>query len=188
MPGTVHRRSDGARAAGAFDPLIGRGPEVARALQILGRRHKNSPVLVGDAGVGKTAIVEGIACRIAAGEVPAMFRGMRIIALDLGALLAGTRFRGDFEERIQGRDRRATANAATRSCSSTNPHRHRRRRHLGGYHGRLQPAQAGARQRRAALHRGHHIRGVPPPLREGHALSRRFQKIVVAEPSVMTPC
>ena len=87
---------------GKLDPVIGRDPEIRRTLQILGRRSKNNPVLVGLPGVGKTAIVEGIALRIAVGDVPDSMKPRRILALDLAALLAGTRYRGDFEERLKG--------------------------------------------------------------------------------------
>jgi ATP-dependent Clp protease ATP-binding subunit ClpA len=86
---------------GAIDPLIGRENELARTLHILQRRRKNNPIYVGDPGVGKTALVEGLALRIAQGEVPAAFRETRIYRLDLGALLAGTRYRGDFENRLK---------------------------------------------------------------------------------------
>ena len=84
-----------------IDPLVGRENEVARIVQILARRKKNNPLLVGDAGVGKTAIAEGLALRIHRGEVPAPLLGSTVYALDMGALLAGTRFRGDFEDRIK---------------------------------------------------------------------------------------
>jgi ATP-dependent Clp protease ATP-binding subunit ClpB len=87
--------------ADALDPVIGREAEIRRTLQILGRRTKNNPVLVGPPGVGKTAIVEGIAGRIAAGRVPESMKGRRLLALDLPQLLAGTRYRGDFEERLK---------------------------------------------------------------------------------------
>jgi len=86
---------------GGIDPLIGRETELARTLHILRRRRKNNPIYVGDPGVGKTALVEGLALRIAQGEVPAAFRETRIYRLDLGALLAGTRYRGDFENRLK---------------------------------------------------------------------------------------
>jgi len=86
---------------GGIDPLIGRETELARTLHILRRRRKNNPIYVGDPGVGKTALVEGLALRIAHGEVPAAFRDTRIYRLDLGALLAGTRYRGDFENRLK---------------------------------------------------------------------------------------
>ena len=86
---------------GEIDPLIGRTEELARVQQILGRRYKNNPLLVGDAGVGKTAIAEGLARLIERGEAAPAFADLRIFALDMGALLAGTRFRGDFEARLK---------------------------------------------------------------------------------------
>ena len=87
--------------AGQLDPLIGRMPEIQRALEVLCRRRKNNPVFVGEAGVGKTALVEGLAQRLLADDVPAILKDAEIFTLDGGALLAGTRFRGDFEERFK---------------------------------------------------------------------------------------
>ncbi len=87
--------------AGEIDPLIGRQSQVERALHVLARRRKNNPLFVGDAGVGKTAIVEGLARRIELGEAPAALAGATIYALDMGAMVAGTRYRGDFEERFK---------------------------------------------------------------------------------------
>jgi len=86
---------------GQLDPLVGRAMEMQRALEVLCRRRKNNPVFVGDAGVGKTALVEGLAQRLLADDVPELLKGAEIFALDGGALLAGTRFRGDFEERFK---------------------------------------------------------------------------------------
>ncbi|WP_234853403.1 MULTISPECIES: ATP-dependent Clp protease ATP-binding subunit ClpA [Paracoccus] len=86
---------------GDVDPLIGREPEVERAIQVLCRRRKNNPLLVGDPGVGKTAIAEGLALKITRGETPDVLAGATIFSLDMGALLAGTRYRGDFEERLK---------------------------------------------------------------------------------------
>jgi ATP-dependent Clp protease ATP-binding subunit ClpA len=91
-----------ARAAnGRIDPLIGRRLELERMIQVLCRRRKNNPLLVGEPGVGKTALAEGLALRIHAGDVPEILKGAKVYALDLGALLAGTRYRGDFEERVK---------------------------------------------------------------------------------------
>jgi ATP-dependent Clp protease ATP-binding subunit ClpA len=87
--------------AGEIDPLIGRGPQIERALHVLARRRKNNPLFIGDAGVGKTAIVEGLARRIELGEAPAALAGAVIYALDMGSMVAGTRYRGDFEERFK---------------------------------------------------------------------------------------
>ncbi|MEM6479697.1 MAG: AAA family ATPase, partial [Pseudomonadota bacterium] len=86
---------------GDVDPLIGRGHEVERCIQVLCRRRKNNPILVGDPGVGKTAIAEGLARKIVQGETPEVLSGTTIYSLDMGALLAGTRYRGDFEERLK---------------------------------------------------------------------------------------
>jgi ATP-dependent Clp protease ATP-binding subunit ClpB len=86
---------------GKLDPVIGRDEEIRRSIQILGRRTKNNPVLIGDPGVGKTAIVEGIARRIADGDVPETLRDRRLVALDLGALIAGSKYRGEFEDRLK---------------------------------------------------------------------------------------
>ncbi|MCW5639809.1 MAG: AAA family ATPase, partial [Rubrivivax sp.] len=86
---------------GRIDPLIGRELEVERTIQVLCRRRKNNPLLVGEAGVGKTAIAEGLAWRITQGEVPEVLAGSTVYSLDMGALLAGTKYRGDFEQRLK---------------------------------------------------------------------------------------
>lgn len=90
-----------AAAEGRLDPVVGRDEEIARVIQILGRRKKNNPMLIGEPGVGKSAIVEGIALRIADGRIPEALRGKKLVTLDIASVVAGTRYRGDFEKRIK---------------------------------------------------------------------------------------
>ena len=152
---------------GKLDPVIGRDEEIRRVIQVLSRRTKNNPVLIGEPGVGKTAIVEGLAQRIVAGDVPEGLKNKRLVALDLGAMVAGAKYRGEFEDRLKAVLKEIT------EADGRDHLLHRRAAHPGrrgrgrGRDGRRQHAQAGAGPRRAALHRRHHARRVPQAHREG---------------------
>lgn len=99
--GKIQPRYDGTGKAGKIDPIVGREQEIERIIRILSRRTKNNPCLMGDPGVGKTAIVEGLAQKISDGNVPDTLRHKRILSLDLSAMVAGSKYRGEFEERMK---------------------------------------------------------------------------------------
>ncbi|HYG46261.1 MAG TPA: ATP-dependent Clp protease ATP-binding subunit ClpA [Bordetella sp.] len=173
-----------AALAGRIDPLIGREYEVERVIQVLCRRRKNNPLLVGEAGVGKTAIAEGLAWRITRGEVPEILQGAHVFALDMGALLAGTKYRGDFEQRLKGVLKQIRGNpdavlfideihtligagsASGGTLDASNL---------------LKPALSSGQLKCIGATTYTEFRGV---FEKDHALSRRFQKIDVSEPSV----
>jgi ATP-dependent Clp protease ATP-binding subunit ClpA len=169
---------------GAIDPLIGRDAELTRTLHILQRRQKNNPLYVGDPGVGKTALVEGLALRIARGEVPAAFRDTRIFRLDLGALVAGTRYRGDFESRLKAV--LAALAAAGRPILFVDEIHTL----IGAGSAGRGTMDASNLLKPALLHGGLRCIGATTweELRQSferdQALARRFQKVEVAEPSV----
>ena len=169
---------------GKIDPLIGREGEVERVIQVLCRRRKNNPLLVGEAGVGKTAIAEGLAWRITKGEVPEILANATVYSLDMGALLAGTKYRGDFEQRLKSvlkslKDNphgilfideihtligAGSASGGTLDASNL-----------------LKPALSSGALRCIGATTYNEYRGI---FEKDHALSRRFQKIDVTEPSV----
>ncbi|MCJ9713297.1 AAA family ATPase, partial [Bordetella hinzii] len=169
---------------GRIDPLIGREHEVERVIQVLCRRRKNNPLLVGEAGVGKTAIAEGLAWRITRGEVPEILQSAQVYALDMGALLAGTKYRGDFEQRLKGVLKQIRGNpdavlfideihtligagsASGGTLDASNL---------------LKPALSSGQLKCIGATTYTEYRGV---FEKDHALSRRFQKIDVPEPSV----
>ncbi len=171
---------------GSLDPVVGREDEVEQVLEVLSRRTKNNPVLIGDPGVGKTAIVEGIAQRMAAGEVPETLRGRRVVALDLAGMVAGTRYRGDFEERLKGVIDEVTA--ARRSVVLFIDELHTV---VGAGSAEGAPMDAGS-MLKPALARGElqvigatTVEEYRRHIEKDPALERRFQPILVAEPSVV---
>ena len=169
---------------GKIDPLIGRDSELERVVQILCRRRKNNPLLVGEAGVGKTAIAEGLARRIVEGEIPEILERAEVFSLDMGALLAGTKYRGDFEQRLKAVLKQlakqpnailfvdeihtiigaGAASGGTLDASNL-----------------LKPALSSGQLRCIGATTYNEYRGI---FEKDHALSRRFQKIDVGEPSV----
>jgi ATP-dependent Clp protease ATP-binding subunit ClpA len=173
-----------AAKAGRIDPLIGREHEVERVIQVLCRRRKNNPLLVGEAGVGKTAIAEGLAWRITKGDVPEILAGATVYSLDMGALLAGTKYRGDFEQRLKAVLKQlkdnpkavlfideihtligaGAASGGTLDASNL-----------------LKPALSSGQLKCIGATTYNEYRGI---FEKDHALSRRFQKIDVIEPTV----